>query len=155
MSIDISKVAVGTCYETANKQQRKVVSIVSTPTGLRVRYYSRGGNVRNAWEWAASKANPPLLDTFAADVEAIIACPVADPPPGFDLEGRHSPSREWDLNVTKYPFSSNGQVAFPRTPEVAGIWNGDRITDRTIAGAPVYTVSQLWLTETEIQLVLT
>jgi hypothetical protein len=154
MPIDPAKVAVGDCYETVTKQQRKVVDIVSTPNGVRVRYFSRGGNVQNAWDWAGSKTNPPLLDKFAEDVDAVIACPAAAPPPGFDQHGQRSPIRVWYLDTTKYPYSCGGRVTFRRSPEVADIWNGDQLTDPTVAGAPIYTVSQVWLTDTEIQMVL-
>ncbi|WP_206245841.1 hypothetical protein [Novosphingobium terrae] len=74
MPIPESSVVVGGCYETAEKQQRRVIKI----QGDKVTYQSWGGNVQNTkgpLPWI-----PVNIKKFAQDVEQAIACP-ADLPP--------------------------------------------------------------------------
>lgn len=70
MLIQVSQIAVGTCYGTANKQQRRVWAIRAG----KVYYFSRGGG--HPWRPGHTLASPPSLKSFAAAVDAII--PFAD-----------------------------------------------------------------------------
>ena len=75
MPIQVSQIAVGKCYETANKQQRRVWEIRAG----KVYYFSRGGG--HPWQPGHTLASPPSLKSFAAAVDAIIPCPDLDVPP--------------------------------------------------------------------------
>jgi len=72
MPIPTSSVSVGSCYETANKQQRRVVSI-DTKTN-KVTYESWGGNVGPKLPLARNTAS---LAKFANDVDKQITCPTS------------------------------------------------------------------------------
>lgn len=82
-------IKIGHCYKTDNNQHRRVVAIEDG----HVRYYSRGGNTNQGWEWGGgTKANPAALQTFADAVVAEIDCPAVAPPPGYDLDGQKTES---------------------------------------------------------------
>jgi len=70
MPIQTSSVSVGNCYETANKQQRRVISIDTKNN--KVIYESWGGNVGPKGSITKTTVG---LDKFANDVDKQIACP--------------------------------------------------------------------------------
>jgi len=70
MPISTSSVSVGNCYETANKQQRRVISIDQTTN--QVIYESWGGNTGPKGNLTRTKVG---LDKFANAVDKQITCP--------------------------------------------------------------------------------
>jgi hypothetical protein len=67
MPISTKDVVVDGEYLTESNQQRKVTSISADSEGrLRVTYLSKSANIpRRKYEIAHTKANPPLLSSFA------------------------------------------------------------------------------------------
>ena len=72
MPISTSLVSVGNCYETANKQQRRVINI--DPTTSQVTYESWSGNFGPKGHLTRTKVG---LDKFANAVDKQITCPPA------------------------------------------------------------------------------
>lgn len=69
MAINTADVVIGGEYITDNEQLRKVTEITQDDEGrTRVHYDCKSANFPNRpWEPCHTKANPPLLDTFAND----------------------------------------------------------------------------------------
>ncbi|MDQ7812880.1 hypothetical protein [Brevundimonas sp.] len=141
MALPISDIVIGQCYRTAAGQERRVLNIFGADNAKRVRYYSRGGNVDGAWGWPGTKANPPTLEAFAEALDKKIDCPVAAPPPGFDIQGLRTGKKRHDLDRTKYPYSKDGRVTFSVTSETASIVDGDAIFDGRHPNDTIWIVS--------------
>lgn len=154
LPLPITDIIIGQCYRTAAGQERRVLNIFGDTGAKRVRYYARGGNAGGPWDWAATKAKAPTLGTFAEAVDSKIDCPVAAPPPGFDLHGLRIGQTHHDLDKTKYPFAKDGLVTFKVTPDTANITDGDAISDSRHANSPIWVVSGVETVGTEIQMTL-
>ncbi|PXA87725.1 hypothetical protein DMC25_00510 [Caulobacter sp. D4A] len=154
MPLPTSSITIGDCYRTATGQERKVVNIFAENGVTHVRYFSRGGNAQNGWDWGGTKASPPSLQTFADAVDQAIPCPVATPPSGFTLNGLRTGGQLRDLDDTRYPFSKGGRVTFKRTAETEKIADGDGIWDSRHPTSPVWVVSDVTLDDEHVQMEL-
>ena len=66
MPINQNELAVNGIYVTETDQLRKVTSI----TAGKVQYQAKSAKIpHRPWEWAATKTNPPSLDTFCGAVD--------------------------------------------------------------------------------------
>lgn len=75
MPVQSSEVQIGAFFITPNDQLRKVTKItIDEQSRTQVHYLSKSAKIQGrAFSFAATKAKPPLMDTFISDCDHLLS----------------------------------------------------------------------------------